>query len=122
MTRKQINSYKYLSFLGIIGLMSGFAFLVSHELTSLFYTSFLAFFAYIPMYRELKKGVDERTITNIAKSNRIATTIAFGTLMLLGIIPGTFPVSSTFFVGGAGIGIFCAITTQVIAFFYYEKK
>ena len=127
MTEKQIRTYKNLSFLGIFGL-SGLNYFIDYDLQNLFNLSYLAFLAYIPLYRELKKGVDEKTEENIAKSNRIAAIIAVGTLLILGIIPNilyhSFGVaySPSFFIATTAIGFFCAIITQVCAFFYYERK
>lgn len=127
MNTKLIKQYKYLSFLGFIGL-TGLVYFISKDTKALFYLAYLSFFGFFFIYKHLQKGIDERTIENISKANRITASIALFFLFLLGAIPTLvlrpFEVecSSIFFILGSAIGTFCTIVMQIATFFYYEKN
>jgi|GEM_PF-2980030 len=126
MNTKLINLYRNLSFIGFVGL-AGIAYFVHKNIESLFYFAYLSFFCFFFIYKHLQKGIDERTLENLSKSNRVTATVALMFLFLLGFIPvfvlnlyGT-KCDASFFILGASIGTFCTIIAQIASFFYFEK-
>lgn len=125
--KKLIAQYKYMSFIGIAGL-GGLVYFIRWDTKTLFYFAYLAFFGFYFVYKHLQKGVDERTLMNISKANRISATIALAFLFLLGAIPALIlnpygiECTSTFFILGSAIGTFCTIISQIIGFFNFEQK
>ena len=128
MTDKQIKRYKTAAILGGVLGITSLSFFTNHDPMNLLGLSFLSFLSYIPMYRELKKGVDERTEENLAKSNRVYGRVALLALILIGYIPCLLSkyfnivLASQYFVGAVAIGFSCAVLAKVGSFFYFERK
>ncbi|MDR2955418.1 MAG: DUF3796 domain-containing protein [Prevotella sp.] len=127
MNAKMIRQYKYLSFIGFIGLC-GFTYFISKDTKTLFYFAYLAFFGFFFIYKHLQNGIDERTMDNMSKASRTATTVALTFLFLLGAVPALIlspweiECNVTFFILGSAIGTFCTIAIQIASFFYFEKR
>lgn len=126
MNTKLIKLYRNLSFTGFVGL-AGIAFFIHKDIESLFYFAYLSFFGFFFIYKHLQKGIDERTLENLSKSNRVTAIVALMFLFLLGVVPlilhpyGT-KCDATFFILGAATGTFSTIAAQIASFFYFEKQ
>ena len=125
MNQKLINQYKYLSFVGLIGFV-GLVYFIDKDTRTLFYFAYFAFLAFFLMYKYLQKGIDERTLSNLSKANRVTSAVALTFLFLLGAVPALIfreiEFTSTFFILGSAVGTFCTILTQIGVFFYFEKR
>ena len=121
MTNNRHRRQFLLGFLGFLGFL-GIRYFTTHELSDLFWFSWLAFFGYFPVAKGTRETPDERYWENAAKARNVAFFIPLLALFIIGF-SGGFPFGTReFMVIASALGWAGTLLAYSGALYYYETR